>query len=104
MYNSSTYNEADGEFTLVSSDYQKLYMYSEITDRYMHLDQTYAGANNDNPIGVPEYVKISSNVNGYKFKIPYDSDPDAFLAGVEFTSGTDTVEYKRGTQGWFNFQ
>ena len=104
LYNSSTYNEADGEFTLVSSDYQKLYMYSEITDRYMHLDQTYAGANNDNPIGVPEYVKISSNVNGYQFNIPYDSDPDAFLAGVEFISGTDTVEYNSGIQGWFNFQ
>ena len=104
LYNSSTYNEDDGEFTLVGSEYQRLYMYSEITDRYMHLGQTYAGVNNDNPIGVPEYIKISSNVNGYQFNIPYDSDPDAFLAGVEFTSETDKVEYKKGSQGWFNFQ
>ena len=103
IYDSTSYNEDTGEFKLFDSNYQYLYMYSKIGDKNMHLEQTSTGVKNDNPIGPPEFIKISSNKNGYKFNIPYYSESDSFFADTEFTSGTEKVEYKKGEQGWFKF-
>ncbi len=88
---------------LYDSSYQYLHMYTKISDKYMHRDTLSTGTKNENPIGVPEYLKISSNVNGYQFRLPYDSDPHHFLAGIDFYSGDTKVEYKQGNRGWFTF-
>ncbi len=101
VYNYQTF---DGEsFQMFGPDYQYLYMYTSISDKYMHKNYTSTGKENNNPIGVPEYLRVSSNANGYMFKLPYDSDPEAFLAGVDFYSGDTKVEYKQGNQGCFTF-
>ena len=101
MYNSKTYN--NGTFQLLDSSYQNLYMYTKIADKYMHLNTLSSGAKNENPVGPPEYIKITGNVNNYKFRLPYDSDSNAFLAEVDFYDGETKVEYKMGNQGCFTF-
>ena len=78
-------------------------MYTKIANHTMHLDILDSGAKNENPIGPPEFIKVTSNVNNYQFKIPYSSLSNAFLSGTDFYSGTTKVNYELGTQGCFTF-
>lgn len=87
-------------------------------DNYMHLDKTYstnprvimkndatglyyiavdAGADlrNDNPIGMPDYIKITNNTHNYKFRFVKNSDPNFYFADTKFYY-SDT-EYYQGT-------
>ena len=96
------YNNKTGE--MFDSSFTYLYMYSAIGNKYMHTDTLSGGAANANPIGAPEYIKITSNAVGYKFNLPYYDDSKAFLSEVEFYSGTERVDYQFGTQGCFNFK
>ena len=82
-------------------------------DKYMHREQTFCtplvrnidhtwtvfdgNFNNDNPIGKPDYIKITGNDSGYVFKLPYDDDPDAFFAETKFIYGNGENEYYIGT-------
>ena len=88
---------------LYDSSYSYLHMYSAIADKYMHKDEFSTGVKNDNPIGRPDYIKISSNVNNYTFNIPYFSDLSSFFTGVDFYDGEQKVNYKSGIQGCFKF-
>ena len=90
----------------LDSSYSNLYMF---TDRlstgkapYMHLEEIDSVKNN-NPIVAPKYIKITSNKNGYKYKIPYDSNENSFFADVEFYSDGKEVKYQNGSAGAFNF-
>ena len=78
-------------------------MYSKISDKYMHLGALSTGEKNENPIGVPAYIKITSNAGGYTFHIPYFDDANSFFMNVDFYSGTERVAYRAGKQGYFNF-
>ena len=89
---------------MFDSSFTYLYMYSAIGNKYMHTDTLSGGAANANPIGAPEYIKITSNAVGYKFNLPYYDDSKAVLSEVEFYSGTERVDYQFGTQGCFNFK
>jgi len=95
------YNNKTGE--LFDSSFQYLYMYSKIANAHMHKDKLTSGAENANPIGAPEYIKITSNPQNYQFRIPYNTESDSFLSGVKFYSGNTEVKYAQGTQGCFTF-
>ena len=96
FYNNKTLERFD-------SSYRYIHMYSKISDKYMHLETLSSGVKNENPIGVPEYIKVTSNAGGYTFNIPYFNDVNSFLMNVKFYSGTERVTYKEGKQGCFNF-
>jgi hypothetical protein len=82
-------------------------------DKYMHREQTFCtplvknidhtwtvfegNFNNDNPIGNPEFIKVTANESGYVFKLPYDDDPNAFFAETKFIYGNGENEYYVGT-------
>ena len=90
----------------LDSSYENLYMF---TDRlsmgkspYMHLEENNSVKNN-NPIVSPEYIKITSNKNGYKFMVPYNSSENSFFGSVDFYSEGKKVEYALGVAGSFNF-
>ena len=98
------FNRKTGE--ALGSNYSNLFLFtnklSTTKAPYMHLDEVNSQKNN-NPIGVPEYIKITSNENGYKFRVPYKDDPNFFFAGVKFYTAGKLSVYAKGVVGAFNF-
>jgi len=82
-------------------------------DKYMHRAETFCtpliknidhtwtvledNFHNDNPIGKPDYIKITGNDSGYVFRLPCDDDPEAFFAETKFIYGNGENEYYLGT-------
>ena len=52
---------------------------------------------NDNPIGKPDYIKVTGNEAGYVYRIPFSDDPDSFFAETKFIYGEGEGEYYLGT-------
>ncbi len=84
--------------------YHEKYMHRETTDHTClkrNIDLTLleleGNFHNDNPIGRPEYIKVTNNEAGYVYKLPYDEDPESFFAETKFIYGEGEDEYYLGT-------
>ena len=99
LYNRNTREKLDSSYADLNLFTDRL---STLKSPYMNLEEIDSVKNN-NPIGVPEYIKITSNKMGYRFKLPYNSDVDSFFSEVDFYSGSQKVEYASGSQGDFDF-
>ena len=70
-----------------------------------HLTNTYVQApeaeriknRNDNPIGMPDYIKITNISKDYTFRFVRSSDINHYFANTKFYYGTGDDEYYHGT-------
>ena len=70
-------------------------MYNEATGLYYIAINSSANFRNDNPIGMPDYIKIRNNPHNYKFRFVKNADPSFYFANTKFYY-SDT-EYYQGT-------
>ncbi len=90
----------------VGADYPSINIYtaerSMQKQPYMHLSPMPDGTPNNNPIAPPEYVKVSKNAGGYKYRVPFQTDGQ-FLSAVKFYSDGIETDYGLGEKGAFMF-
>jgi hypothetical protein len=86
-----------GEYVL-STDSTGTWILDHITDTYVKAtgDQIIPNRN-ANPIGVPDYIKITNIQKDYTFIFKKSDDPDFYLANTKFYYGTGENDYYKGT-------
>jgi hypothetical protein len=90
---------AEGEYSIVN-DSTGTWKLDHITDTYVKVPEGERVANrNDNPIGMPDYIKIV-NIGAdknYTFKFKKQADPNASFAKTKFYYGEGANDYYQGT-------
>jgi hypothetical protein len=88
---------AEGKYAL-TTDSSGSWKLDHITDTYVQVPVSERiPGRNDNPIGMPDYIKITNISKDYTFKFVRSDDPKFYFANTKFYYGTGEHDYYLGT-------
>jgi hypothetical protein len=88
---------AEGKYAL-TTDSSGSWKLDHITDTYVQVPVSERiPGRNDNPIGMPDYIKITNISKDYTFNFVKSDDPNFYFANTKFYYGTGENDYYQGT-------